>query len=118
LTESPLPTILSYTSSDFTQGLGGDDHKTRWFEVHASRLGGKYFDRKYGSGKSNYFEGSPNHFDYNAFKNGGRTEYLNLRTQSRFQSANPTNGARFNFLDIGVPVLTFSLVTGTTILIL
>ncbi len=113
-----LPVVAS-TSLLSALGLGGDEHKTRWFEVQASRLGGKYFDKKEGSGRSDYFEGSPNHFDYNSFKNGGDSPYINVRREGNYQgTGNPTSGARFNFWDIGVPILTFSLVTGVEILIL
>ncbi|MVX35321.1 hypothetical protein [Myroides sp. LoEW2-1] len=74
----------------------------RWFEVQASRLGGKYFDRKYGSGRADYF-------DYDVFSNGGLANYYNERTGSyynvkRYQTKNP----RFNFWDLGVPFLSIA----------
>lgn len=81
-------------------------------------LGSKTNNLK-GSGRSDYFEGSLNHFDYSVFKNGGTTSYENPRRRTQDQgNGNPTSGARFNFWHIGVPILTFSLVTAVEILIL
>lgn len=34
--------IVATTSLSSAAGLGGDDHDSRWFEVHASRLGASF----------------------------------------------------------------------------
>lgn len=41
-------------SAAFTSNASGMEHDERWFEVDASNLGAKHFDRKYGSGNPNY----------------------------------------------------------------
>ncbi len=79
-------------------------------------MGGKYFDERYGSGADGYFEGSENHFNYNAFSNGGRTTYRNPRTEIFDQKRYQTSGARFSVWDIiapvfPIPTLTLSLFT-------
>lgn len=108
--------IVATTSLSSAAGLGGDDHDSRWFEVHASRLGGKFFDRQYGEKAPGYYKNSPDHFDYNVYKNGGTTTYINPRTGYRTQGdGNPTTGARFSVWDIVVPL--FSLSTGTPFII-
>lgn len=102
--------IVGTTSITSAAKLGGDNHRTRWFEVHASRLGGKYFDKRYGSGKKGYVDESADYFNYDVFKNGGETKYKNLRTDSYKQKEHPTTGASVKFWDFAVPVLSFVVV--------
>lgn len=102
--------IVATTSLTSAMGLGGDDHHSRWFEVQASRMGAKYFDKRYGSGKDGYVHGSANYFDYDAFGSGRNTAYLNPRTRNNIQSAHPTSGARFSIWDVFIPILSLSLI--------
>ena len=44
------------------------DHDRRWFEVNASKLGSRYFDKRYGSGAPGYKKGDSNYFDLDSFK--------------------------------------------------
>jgi hypothetical protein len=99
--------VVATTSILSAAGLGGDDHDSRWFEVQASRMGGKHFDEKYGSGANGYFKGSVNHFDYDIYSSGGRTAYVNPRTGIDTQNSHQTSGARFSIWDIIVPVSPF-----------
>ena len=109
--------IVAVSSVASVAGLGGDDHGSRWFEVQASRMGGKYFDERYGSGASGYVQGSRDYFDYDAFGRGGLTAYTNERRNSRDQGrGHQTSGARFSVWDIiapvfPIPTLTLSLFT-------
>ena len=43
------------------------DHDRRWFEVSASKLGSRYFDKRYGSGAPGYKKGDSNYFDLDSF---------------------------------------------------
>lgn len=77
---------------------GSSSHENRWYEVHASRLGGKHFESHYGD------------FEYDVFKNGGTTTYINPRRGERNQGgANPTTGGIIKFWDIAFPVLALTL---------
>lgn len=99
--------VIATTSLASTLEVGGEDHRTRWFEVHASRMGAKYFDKHYGSGADGYVQNSVDYFDYESFSRGGFSPYNNPRFGTRSQgSAHPTSGARFSWWDIGVPLLT------------
>jgi len=81
----PIVAIPSLASAAFTSDLsGGMKHSQRWFEVDASYLGAKYFDKKYGRGKEGYTPNSPDYFDIKAFKSypkkgGIDTRYINPR---------------------------------------
>lgn len=97
----PLIGITSAASSELK--VGGRPHGTRWFEVNASKLGGNYFDKKYGRGASNYQEDSPDFFDINVFKKGGITRYINPRTNNYKQGAHPTSNARHTWWDFFIP---------------
>ena len=94
----PIVAKTSIISAAFDQ-----NHESRWFEVQASAMGAKYFDKRYGSGASDYFIGSPDHFDMQTFSTGGNTRYLNPRTGSFDQNDHPINGAGFHWFDLIVP---------------
>jgi len=97
--------VIGATSLASAAGLGGDDHRTRWFEVQASRMGANHFDKKYGSGASGYVIGSADYFDKENFVNGNRTSYINPRYGTNFQGgAHPVSGARFSIWDVLVPL--------------
>ncbi|MBF4472943.1 RHS repeat domain-containing protein [Flavobacterium sp. HJJ] len=104
--------IVATSSLASTFGIGGDDHKTRWFEVQASHMGAKYFDKRYGSGVDGYTKGSADYFDYESFSNGGLSPYANPRNtyypnlSPKYQFPHPTSGGRFSWWDVGVPLLT------------
>ncbi|MDO5104974.1 MAG: sugar-binding protein, partial [Capnocytophaga sp.] len=58
-----------------------DKHDTRWYEAMASSLGGKHFDKHYGSGASGYTSGNANFFDINSYRNENvLSPYRNPRT--------------------------------------
>ena len=78
-------------------------HDDRWFEADASYKGAAYFDKYYGSGKNGYVAGSANYFDRNSFINGARMPYVNHRTGSRYDYANPITG-KFHWTDIPIYV--------------
>lgn len=110
--------IIGSTSLASAAGLGGDDHKTRWFEVNASGQGAKYFDTKYGIGAKGYVANSPDYFDINTFVSGGRSLYINPRYGSTLQdSGHPISGARFSIWDILVPVGSIAAIYGGFIFI-
>ncbi len=112
--------VVATTSILSAAGLGGNEHESRWFEVQASRMGGKHFDDKYGSGAAGYVQGSANYFDYTSYKKGGITPYDNPRyllypakytngalVPVNQQKGHQTSGARFSIWDIIVPVSPF-----------
>lgn len=77
-----LPSLCSAANSD------NGEHKYKWFERSASRLGGLYFDRKYGRGKQGYVDNSEDYFDYANYtgrRNKG-SAYTNPRTNSKNSS--------------------------------
>lgn len=82
----PVIGLPSMASNDST-------HENRWYEVHASRLGGKYFKNHYAD------------FEYDVFKNGGITTYINPRKGIHEQGSNSTTGGIIKFWDIALPVL-------------
>ena len=81
----PLIAIPSIESAILDNNGGFIDigeHRNRWFEAGASRYGGRYFDKYYGSGLDSYVKGSPDYFDLNSFINVGwknTSPYLNPR---------------------------------------
>lgn len=96
----PVVTIPSLASAAFTSDLsGGMKHSQRWFEVDASYLGAKYFDKKYGRGKEGYTPNSPDYFDIESFRQGSPSSYYNMRLSIKNgkETANsrryPTSGA-------------------------
>ena len=77
------------------------NHKTRWYEIDASRRAAQYFDRKYGRGNAYYDSSKPEFFfDINSFIAGGNSPYINPRRNSTSQGYNnPITGTKFNFWD-------------------
>ncbi len=56
------------------------EHRYKWFEVNASKLGALHFDKKYGRGAPGYVEGDENYFDIESFStNGKASPYINPR---------------------------------------
>ena len=106
-----LPVIGS-TSLLSAGGLGKPDHEYRWFEVQASKMGGNYFDKKYGSGKNGYSKLSPDYFDKQSYEKGGIAPYLNTRTGTRSQFYNPISGAQFSGWDVVIPILSLGSIFG------
>ncbi|WP_264538119.1 FG-GAP-like repeat-containing protein [Flavobacterium sp. N1736] len=103
--------VIAVTSLTSTLKLGGDDHEARWFEVNASKLGAKYIDKHYGSGKEGYTPNSPDYFDLKTFQEGGYSPYENPRNSffngrdPRWQSKHPTSGGKFTWWDVIIPSL-------------
>lgn len=81
----PIVAIPSLFSAWFTSKWSGMEHNERWFEVNASKLGAKHFDKKYGKGKKGYEEGSSEYFDVCSFFTGKNTAYVNPRTGTKKQ---------------------------------
>ena len=65
------PSIMSAGISTDTQ------HRSRWFEANASRLGANYFDKYYGAEAEGYYVGSPYHFNKANFETGKDPSYAN-----------------------------------------
>lgn len=92
-----IPSLLSASG---TSRLSGMNHSDRWFEAWASKLGGKYFDKKYGSKAPGYHSGSPNYFNYDAFKTGKVTSYYNPRNNSHnYMDKHPIHKKKLVFWD-------------------
>lgn len=96
----PIIGISSLLSTAFTSDLSGVQHDQRWFEVNASKLGGEYFDKHYGRGKSNYDPNSEDFFDFKLFQTGGYPKYKNPRTEeATYQYPNPISNRKIVFWD-------------------
>jgi len=72
-------------SATFTSKWSHMEHKDRWFEVNASNLGAKYFDKHYGQGAPGYTKNNADFFDINAFRYKNYTKYINPRLGTRHQ---------------------------------
>ena len=94
-----LSTVAIPSVMDFY--IEPDRHHTRWYEAMASSLGGKYFDKHYGSGAAGYEQGSINFFDLNSYRNE-RTEspYMNPRNGGYNRGGN-TSHYRLHWSDLG-----------------
>lgn len=75
----PVVGIPSFLSASFTSKWSGMQHSDRWFELDASKLGSKYFDKKYGSGADGYEKDDPNFFDIGSFRTNDYSPYINPR---------------------------------------
>lgn len=101
----PAVAVPSLFSAWFMKKVSGIPHKNRWFEVHASKLGGKYFDKHYGSCAEGYRKNSKDYFDLDSFVKGGRSPYINPRfadygfPQNREQDAHPISNGTLSFWD-------------------
>ena len=88
-------------------GIGGPQHDKRWFEVDASKKGGKYFDKLYGQGKKGYVKNSKDYFDITSFQDKGKSPYVNPRTGTLYQdTANPIHGSEHSIWDYLSPLVT------------
>lgn len=97
-----IPSLLSAMG---TSKSSGTIHDYRWFEIDASYLGAKHFDKKYGSGKQGYRPNSADYFDINAFrKYGYDSPYQNPRTGEYNYDNHPTrkpdDKPKFYFWDL------------------
>ena len=99
-----LPTI-GVPSLASTMEIDGNDHRTRWFEVDASRRGAEYFDKHYGSGSDGYFYKSEEHFDVASFESGEHSPYKNPRTGTRYNKGFPISKSIQSFWDYAFPVI-------------
>lgn len=81
----PVIAIPSLASATFTSKWSHMEHKDRWFEVNASNLGAKYFDKHYGQGAPGYTKNNADFFDINAFRYKNYTKYINPRLGTRHQ---------------------------------
>ena len=96
----PVVAIPSLCSAWFVDNLLDISHCNRWFEVDASTLGSKYFDRHYGRGAEGFKIGDPAFFDYNAYWTPeGTTSYVNPRTGKHIRSDNITKEIKHTVLD-------------------
>ena len=85
----PLYTSIVGTSSLASAAFGeSGTHITHWYEVHASHLGGDYFDKHYGSGAPGYEKGSEDYFDIVYFKLGS---YGYMDNYGKLPYHNPRN---------------------------
>lgn len=101
LTVVAVPSLLSAAG---LSDISGTDHSHRWFEVNASKLGAKHFDKKYGSGARGYNDRfnngtSENYFDINSFKSTNTSPYYNPRNGGKNSSSHPTSGSHILFWD-------------------
>ena len=100
--------VVALPSLTSTLNLGGDNHETRWFEVNASYLGARHFDRKYGRGAQGYKPDDPNYFDIDAFSTGNPTLYYNIRngnnTVEGKDTSNPIYNPRHSVWDYIIPL--------------
>lgn len=92
----------SLFSAALMQHLTGIDHENRWFEVDASYLGARHFNRKYGGGAEGYIKGDENFFNQESFINGSSSKYLNPRTGKTNENANPISNATISFWDFSI----------------
>lgn len=76
-------------------------HSTRWYEAQASSIGGKYFNKKYGTGAKGYVPNSEFFFDINSFRNEGvESLYFNPRNGGKNDSSY-TSHFRIHWSDVG-----------------
>lgn len=91
-----IPSLLSaaqITTGDMT-------HSERWFEVDASTLGAKHFDKHYGRGAKGYIRNDENYFDIYSFWNSATTPYTNPRTGDNEQKVQVSGKSKFIIWDL------------------
>ncbi len=92
--------VSSLLSAAFTSSWGGTIHLKRWFEVNASKLGAKYFEKRYGGTDEERRKNPSQYFDINAFRLGGFSHYTNPRLKEQSQDGRyPTSGENIIFWD-------------------
>lgn len=99
----PVVALPSLASASFTSSWSGMEHKERWFEVNASKLGARYFDRRYGSGKDGYEKNNSNYFDIYSFIDTKYhiSPYINPRTLNFVQDHSyKISGSKFVIWDL------------------
>ena len=97
LTVVAVPSLISAAG---LSDKAGTDHSHRWFEVSASKLGAKHFDKKYGSGASGYTERNENYFDKQSFwKEKTFSPYINPRIGDGNEEKHPISGTDILFWD-------------------
>jgi len=96
------PSVINY-ALDKIHFLGDTHHRLRWYEVHASRLGAKHFDRHYGRGADGYQYKNPQFFDIESFQSHNSSPYINPRTENLYNDFHPIGGHRKTLWDYVVP---------------
>ena len=96
----PVVGVPSLLSAWCTSGWSGMKHNERWFERWAKKLGGDYFDKKYGSKAPGYKENNGDYFNKDAFVSGKGTLYKNSRDIYGNNVPRPTSVNKFVFWDI------------------
>lgn len=96
----PVVAEPSFFSAMATSRWSGMEHKERWFEVEASELGAKHFDKKYGKGAKGYQKDSPNYFNVEQFWGVSKFSYVNPRLGYVYQDKQfRHSGYKFVFWD-------------------
>ena len=96
----PLYTSIVGTSSLASAAFGeSGTHITHWYEVHASHLGGDYFDKHYGSGAPGYEKGSEDYFDIEYFKLGSQAYEYKNRTDVPYENPRNRQIDEFYYID-------------------
>jgi RHS repeat-associated protein len=85
--------------------LPGNQHDFRWYEAEAARLGGEYFDEHNGSAITGYDSESAMFFNFNDFRTGATTAYVNPRTNRFNRNRNPTT-PNFHWTDVPISFTT------------
>ncbi len=83
----------------------GEEHKYKWYEVNASKLGAEYFDKKYGRGADGYVEGDKNYFDIVSFSGKKwQSPYKNPRNGKQNENNSfPITGSHGSCSDYIIP---------------
>ncbi len=102
------PSVVNY-GMGAAKIFGPSNHSERWYEVHASRLGAKHFDRHYGRGATGYEKDNPKYFDMESFSEGTLSKYLNPRTGIVNDSYHPIYHHRQSPWDYFVPFTLFDI---------
>ena len=92
-----IPSLLSAAQITTT---GDMTHSERWFEVDASTLGAKHFDKHYGRGAKGYIRNDENYFDIYSFWNSATTPYTNPRTGDNEQKVQVSGKSKFIIWDL------------------
>ena len=92
-----IPSLLSAAHITTT---GDMTHSERWFEVDASTLGAKHFDKLYGRGAKGYVKNDENYFDIYSFWNSTITPYTNPRTGDKEQKVQVSGKSKFIVWDL------------------
>jgi len=81
-------------------------HDYRWFETNANVRAAKYFDKYYGSGRSDYDPISDKYFDIDSFENGRYSKYINPRTGYQNHSVYPfEEKTHWSDMIVSIPII-------------